>query len=74
MARSSLKDVEKESLKRPAFVFTGSDSLSNTVKKDVEQSHDKRFRIVVSVLRKGFREWRIHRCSGCRHTSKSQIL
>ena len=33
MARSSLTDVEKESLKRPAIVFTDSDSLANTVKK-----------------------------------------
>ena len=44
MARSSLKNVEKESLKRPAIVFSDSDSLENTVKKDVGQSHDKRFR------------------------------
>ena len=29
-------------------MFTDSDSLANTVKKDVGQSHDKRFRIVVS--------------------------
>ena len=56
MSRSSLKDVEKESLKRSAIVFTDSDSLANTVKKDVGQSHDKRFRIVVSMLREGFRE------------------
>ena len=56
MARSCLKNVEKESLKRPAIVFTDSDSLANTVKKDVGQSHDKRFRIVVSMLREGFRE------------------
>ena len=55
-ARSSLKDVEKEFLKRPAIVFTDSDSLANTVKKDVGQSHDKRFRIVVSMFREGFRE------------------
>ena len=48
MARSSLTDVEKESLKRPALVFTDSDSLASTVKKDVGQSHD---RIVVSMLR-----------------------
>ena len=54
MARSSLKS-EKESLKRSALVFTDSDSLANTVKKDVRQSHDKRFRIVVSMLREGFR-------------------
>ena len=45
MARSSLKNVEKESLKKPALVFTDSDSLANTVKKDVGQSHDKRFRV-----------------------------
>ena len=56
MARSSLKNVEKDSLKRPAIVFTDSDSLANTVKKDVGQSHDKRFRIVVSMLREGFGE------------------
>ena len=56
MTRSSRKNVEKESLKRPAFVFTDSDSLANTVKKDVRQSHDKRFRIVVSMFREGFRE------------------
>ena len=37
-------------------MFTDSDSLANTVKKDVGQSHDKRFRIVVSMLREGFRE------------------
>ena len=56
MARSSRKNVEKESLKRPAIVFTDSDSLANTVNKDVGQSHDKRFRIVVSMLREGFGE------------------
>ena len=33
MARNSLKNVEKESLKRPAIVFTDSDSLANIVKK-----------------------------------------
>ena len=55
MARSFLKDVEKESLKRPALVFSDSDSLANTVKKDVGQCHDKRFRIVVSMLREEFR-------------------
>ena len=55
MARSSLKNVEKESMKWPALVFTDSDSLAKTVKKDVGQSHDKRFRIVVSMLREGFR-------------------
>ena len=49
------KNVEKQSLKRPALVFTDSDRLANTVKKDVGQSHDKRFRIVVSMLREGFR-------------------
>ena len=53
MACSSLKDVEKESLKKPALVFI--DSLANTVKKDVGQSHDKRFRIVVSMPREKFR-------------------
>ena len=37
-------NVDKESLKRPAFVFTDSCSLASTVKKDVGQSHDKRFR------------------------------
>ena len=56
MARSSLRNVEKESLKRPAIVFIHSDSLANTVKKDVGRSHDKRFRIVVSMLREGFGE------------------
>ena len=56
MARSFLKDVEKESLKRPAIVFTDSDSLANTVKKDVGQSHGRRFGIVVSMLREGFGE------------------
>ena len=56
MARSSLKNVEKESLKRQTHVFTDSDSLANTVKKDVGQSHNKRFRIVLSMLREGFRE------------------
>ena len=55
MAPSSLKDVENVSLKRPALVFTDSDSLANTVKKHVGQSHDKRFRIVVSMLREAFR-------------------
>ena len=74
MARTSLKDVEKESLKRPAIVFTDSDSLANTVKKDVGQSHDKRFRIVVSMLRERFGEAEIHRCSGCRHICKLPIL
>ena len=55
IAHSSLKDIEKESWKRRALVFIDNDSLANTVKKDVEQSHDKRFRIVVSMLREGFR-------------------
>ena len=50
-ARRSLTNVEKESLKR----FTDSYSVANTVKKDVGQSHGKRFRIVVSRLREGFR-------------------
>ena len=36
-------------------MFTDSDSLANIVKKDVGQGHDKRFRIVVSMLREGFR-------------------
>ena len=34
---------------------TDSHSVANTVKKDVGQSHGKRFRIVVSRLREGFR-------------------
>ena len=50
MARSSLTNVEKESLKRAAHEFTDSDSLAKTVKNGVGQSHDKRFRIVVSML------------------------
>ena len=33
VARNSLKDVEKENLKRPALVFNDSDSLANTVNK-----------------------------------------
>ena len=49
MARGSPNDVEKESLKRPALVFTDSDSLANTVKKDVGQSHDKRFNFAAVV-------------------------
>ena len=59
-----------------SIVFTDSDSLANTVRKDVGQSHDKRFRIVVSMLREGFGEVEniIHRCSGCRHTCKLQIF
>ena len=36
-ARSSRTDVEKDSLKRPALVFTDSDRLANTVQKDVGQ-------------------------------------
>ena len=72
IARSSLKDVEEESSRRPALVFTDSGSLADTVKKDVGQSHDKRFRIVVSMLSE---RRRIHRCNGgCRHICKSQIL
>ena len=75
MARSSLKDVEKESLKRPALVFTDSDSLANTVKKDVGQSHDKRVqnrRVPllprgVPISGKHFAE------NGCRLTCKSQM-
>ena len=75
MARSSLKNVEKESMKWPALVFTDSDSLAKTVKKDVGQSHDKRFRIVVSMSEKDSEQWRIlHCCSGCRHICKSQTL
>ena len=55
VARSFLKDIEKESLKRPALVFNDSDSLANTVKKGVRQCHDKRFIIVVSMPREEFR-------------------
>ena len=74
MARSSVTDVEKESLKRPALVFTDSDSLANTAKKEMGQSHDKRFRTVVSMLREGFRAVEnILHCNGCRHTCKSPI-
>ena len=51
MARSSLTDVEKDSLTRPALVFTDSDSLACTVKKDVGPSHDKMCRIIESMLR-----------------------
>ena len=36
MTRSSLKNVEKESLKRPAIVFTDSESLANTVRQEVK--------------------------------------
>ena len=54
MARSSLKNVEKESVKRPALVFNDSNSLANS-EENVGQSHDKRVRIVVSMLREGFR-------------------
>ena len=35
-------------------MFTDSNSLANTVKKDVGQSHDKKFKIVVSMVREGF--------------------
>ena len=38
MARSPLKDVENESLKSQALVFTDSDSLANTVKRGSESS------------------------------------
>ena len=54
MARSSLTNVEKERLRRPAHVFADTSSLANTVKQNVGQSHDKRFRIVLSMLRDGF--------------------
>ena len=54
---SELSEGSREGeLKRPAILFTDSDSLANTVKKGVGQSHDKRFRIVVSILREGFGE------------------
>ena len=56
MARSPLTDVEKKSLQRPALVFTDSDSLATKVKKEgVGKINDTRFRIVVSMLREGFR-------------------
>ena len=48
---TQLSDELRESLRRPAYVFTVSCSLANTVKKDVGLSNDKRFRIVVSVQR-----------------------
>ena len=35
-----------ENSKKPALVFNNSDSLANTIKKDVGQSHDKKFRRV----------------------------
>ena len=60
VARSYLTDVEMESLKRPALVFTDSDSLANTVKKDVGQSHDKRFRIERLCSEKSSDQWREH--------------
>ena len=58
MARSSLKNVGKQLCSLTATAW-------QTVKKDVGQSHDKRFRIVVSMLREDSEKWRIHRCSGC---------
>ena len=62
MARSSLKNVEKESLKRPAIVFTDSDSLANTVKKDVGQSHDKRStESLCPCIEKDSKKLKIHR-------------
>ena len=42
MDRSSLKNVEKESLKRPAIVFTDSDSLAKTVKTESRQEVQNR--------------------------------
>ena len=71
MARSSLRDVEKESLKRPALVFTDSDSLANTVQKDPwTQSHqDGSGPSVVSYSEKGSEQWKTFSlASGCRHT------
>ena len=53
--RSSLSGVEKDSLKKPALVFTDGDSLASRVNQYVRQSHDKGFRIVVSMLRGRFR-------------------
>ena len=53
MARSSRTNVAKKSLKRPAHVFTDSCSLASTVKKDVGQRHDKRFRICRVCAQRG---------------------
>ena len=74
MARSSLKDVEKESLKRPAIVFTDSDSLANTVKKDVDRVTTRGSESSCPCSEKDSEKWRIHRYSDCRHTCKSQIF
>ena len=75
MARSSLKDVEKESLKRPALVFTDSDSLANTVKRGVGQRAMKRgSETSCTCSEKGCEQWETFCCSGCRHTCKSQTL
>ena len=50
--RQLLEVVQIASTRR-GFVFTYIERLMSTVKKDGGQSHDKRFRIVVSVLREG---------------------
>ena len=64
MARSSLKNVEKESLKRPAIAFTDNDSLANTVKKDVATTRGSESSCPCSE--KDSEKWRIHRLASCR--------
>ena len=61
MARSSRTDVEKDSLKRPALVFTDSDSMANTLKKDVGQSHDNRLESWYVCAEKSSDRWRTFR-------------
>ena len=51
---TKLKVVEKQAEKKFGTIFTGSGSLSDTVSKDASRCADKRFRIVVAMLRQMF--------------------
>ena len=54
MARSSLKNVKKESMKWPALVFTDSDSLANCQEKTLDKA-TTRVQNRRVMLREGFR-------------------
>ena len=49
-----LTSVEQQSYKVAGTVLSDCTSLVTTIKTDTNQSSDKRFRIVVSMLREGF--------------------
>ena len=74
MARSSLKDVEKEIVKRPAIVFTDKRQPSKHSQETLDIATTRDSESLCPCSEKDSEKRRIHRCSGCRYICKLQIL